>query len=314
MDVLPVHYRAALLLILALTGSNANPSAARGAQNTPPPFQISVAVDLVVLHASVQDRRGQFIAGLRREDFEVFEDGVRQSLRVFQHEDLAATVGLVIDHSGSMAPKLAEVKSAAGIVARSGHADDELFVVNFNERVTVGLPKGTAFSSNPNDIENAIWRTPTGGMTALYDALGIALDRLKTGSRERKALIVVSDGGDNASSRHLAEVMNQAERSSAIIYTIGIFDAEDPDKNPGVLKRLAQTTGGSAFFPAAPGELNGIAVAIARDLRNQYTLGYVSTNASHAGGWRAIRVRAKNAQEGKLQVRTRSGYFAGDAQ
>ena len=309
-----VHYRAAFLLIPALTGSNGNPLVSADAQNMPPPFQISVAVDLVVLHASVQDRRGQFIAGLRQEDFEVFEDGVRQSLRVFQHEDLAATVGLVIDHSGSMAPKLAEVKSAAGIVARSGHADDELFVVNFNERVTVGLPTGTAFSSNPNDIENAIWRTPTGGMTALYDALAIALDRLKNGSRERKALVVVSDGGDNASSRHLAEIMNQAERSSAIIYTIGIFDAEDPDKNPGVLKRLAHTTGGRAFFPAAPGELNGIAVAIARDLRSQYTIGYVSTNASHTGGWRAIRARAKSAQEGKLQVRTRSGYFASGAQ
>jgi len=134
---------------------------------------------------------------------------------------------------------------------------------------------------------------------------------LEAGSRDKKVLIVISDGGDNASAHSLAEVLSMAEQSSALVYTIGIFDDEDPDRNPTVLKRLAQATGGEAFLPAEPNQVVTVCERIARDIRNQYTLGYVSSNIARPGTYRAVRVIAKATGNGKLPVRTRSGYIAG---
>jgi len=274
-------------------------------------FQISVDVALVVLHATVSDRQGGFVSNLGKQDFEVYEDGVPQRIRLFGNEDIPVTVGLVVDHSTTMGPKLPEVTAAARTFVQSSNRDDEMFVVNFNETVSLGLPGAMRFTDRTGELESAIAVAPTGGQTALYDAIAKALETLQAGSRDKKVLIVVSDGGDNASRCSLAQVMRLAAQSSAIIYTIGVFDGDDPDRNPGMLKHLAQATGGEAFFPNELSEVVAICEGIARDIRHQYTIGYVPTNLRRDGAYRAIRVRASAKGHDRLQVRTRTGYVAG---
>lgn len=209
-----------------------------------------------------------------------------------------------------MRPKLAEVTAAARTFVQSSNPDDQMFVVNFNETVSMGLPDTIRFTASSAELAGAIWRAPAVGETALYDAVVKALERLRQGSRDKKVLIVISDGGDNASAQSLAQVTNIAVRSSAIIYAIGLFDEDNPDRNPGVLNRLAQATGGEAFFPNRLSEATAICEHIARDIRHQYTIGYVPLNLTHDGAYRAIRVRARAKSHGRLSVRTRTGYVA----
>jgi VWFA-related protein len=301
-----------LLLLMGLTGyaGRQDPSPA-GQDRDSGSFRISVDVALVVLPATVSDRQGGFVSNLGEGDFEVYEDGVRQRIRLFRNEDVPVTVGLVVDHSTTMRPKLAEVTAAARTFVRSSNRDDEMFVVNFNEIASLGLPGAIRFTDRANELESAIGNAPAEGQTALYDAIAKALEELRAGSRDRKALIVVSDGGDNASAHSLAEVMKLAGQSNAVIYTIGVFDEEDPDRNPGVLKRLAQATGGQAFLPGQLSEVVDVCERIARDIRHQYTIGYVPIDSTHDGAHRAIRVVARASGRGRLSVRTRTGYIAG---
>ncbi len=168
-----------------------------------------------------------------------------------------------------------------------------------------------SFTNRAEELESAISRTPATGMTALYDAVVVALRRLQAGSRDKRALIVISDGGDNASKHNLNQLLKIADQSSAVMYAIGIFDEDDPDRNPDVLRRLARTTGGEAYFPSPPNTVVAICERIARDIRNQYTLGYVSSIAGQPGVYRTIRVVAGGTADGKLLVRARSGYIAG---
>jgi len=273
-------------------------------------FKLSVSVDLVALQATVHDRNNSYVSGLREQDFEVYEGGVRQAIRLFRHEDVPVTIGLVIDHSGSMHRKLAHVAAAARTFVESSNPEDQMFVVNFNEKATLGLPASIPFSDRAEDLARAISNAPAAGQTALYDAIVKAQERLQAGSRERKVLIVISDGGDNASAHKLPEVLKLAEESSALVYTIGIFDEEDADRNPVVLRRLARATGGEAFFPQRLDDVVAICQRIARDIRHQYTIGYVASGASQPDAWRAVRVVAHQGKQ-KLSVRTRSGYIAG---
>lgn len=277
----------------------------------PEPFRISVNVDLVVLNVSVRDRGGLFAAGLREGDFEVFEDGARQSIRLFRNEDIPVTVGLVVDHSGSMRHKLNDVVTAARTFVQASSPEDEMFVVNFSDRATLGLPASIPFTNHVDALARAIANTPAAGMTALYDSLILARAHLQNGSREKKVLIVISDGGDNASRHRLPEVLKIAQQSKILIYTIGIFDAEDPDRNPGVLRRLAGATGGETYFPDHTREVVTICERIAHDIRHQYTIGYVSGKTVKPGTYRTIQVIARDAAKRKLLVRTRPGYVAG---
>jgi len=274
-------------------------------------FRIAVDVPLVVLQATVTDRQGSVVTNLGERDFQVYENGVPQHIQLFKNEDIPVAVGLVIDHSASMSPKLAEVTAAARAFVRSSNREDEVFVVNFNEIASLGLPPSVRFTDSTADLERAIMASPTRGQTALYDAIARALEQLQTGSREKKVLIVVSDGGDNASKLGLDQVMKLAEESSAVIYTVGLFDEQDPDRNPGVLKRVARATGGEAFLPGELGEVVAICERIARDIRHQYTFGYAPSNPARDGSYRAIRVLARSNGPGKLSVRTRKGYIAG---
>jgi VWFA-related protein len=303
----------ALVFLIGVAGHASSQASASTDGQEPEPFKIAVNVDLVVLQATVRDHKGSIVSDVREQDFEVYEDGVRQSIRLFKHEDIPVTVGLVIDHSGSMHHKLPDVVAAARTFVRSSNPEDQMFVVNFNEHVTLGLPGEMSFSNRSEELESAIWRTSTAGQTALYDAVAEALERLRAGSRDKKVLIVISDGGDNASVHSLAEVLKMAGQSSAVVYTIGIFDQQDEDQNPGVLRHLARATGGEAFFPEQLDEVVPICERIARDIRHQYTIGYFPTSKAQPGVYRAIRVTA-NGPAGKLSVRARSGYIAGGEQ
>jgi VWFA-related protein len=300
-----------LLIVLAGYAGPQAPPATLGSNSGS--FQISVDVALLVLHATVSDRQGGFVSDLGERDFVVYEDGVPQRIRLFRNEDIPVAVGLVVDHSTTMWPKLAEVAAAARTFVRSSNPDDEMFVVNFNEQVFQGLPGAFRFTNSTVELENAIMSGPTEGQTALYDAIAKALEDLRASSRDKKVLIVVSDGGDNASAHTLAKVMNLAEQSSTVIYTVGLFEQDDPDRNPRVLKRLAQVTGGEAFLPHELGEVVSICEGIARDIRHQYTIGYVPTDLTRNGAYHAIRVVAGAKGRDRLSVRTRTGYRVGGA-
>jgi Ca-activated chloride channel family protein len=275
------------------------------------PFSIAVDVNLVTLQASVHDRQSRDVANLAQQNFALYEDGVRQTIRMFRREDVPVTVGLVVDHSGSMREKLNEVLLAASTFAESSNPMDDIFVVNFNEDVFYGLNGASQFTDKPQELRDAIGRGPVTGQTALYDAIAAALEKLGAGHWEKKVLVVISDGGDNASKHTLADITAMAERSNAVIYTIGIYSDNDAEAKPGVLRRLAETTGGESFFPKQLTELTPISAHIAHDIRNQYMLGYVSTNMKQDGTHRNIRLVAEApGSAGKLRVRTRKGYIA----
>ena len=300
-----------LLFLLIMPPSNVRPqkySMSPGSQADQ--FTIAVKVSTVVLHATVLDSKGILVSGLDKGDFQVFEDGVPQPIDSFSHEDIPVTVGLVVDNSGSMGPKRSEVIAAALAFARSSNPQDQMFVVNFNEKVSFGLPDDTPFTDEAAQLRVALSGIAADGMTALYDAVAAALEHLKKGNRDKKVLIVISDGGDNASTHKLAQIMAMAGQSDAITYTIGLFDIDDLDRNPGVLKQLAKGTGGEAFLPGSVKKVVPICERIARDIRNQYAIAYVPANGKQDGTYRVIQVKAGAKGRGRLVVRTRAGYYA----
>jgi Ca-activated chloride channel family protein len=303
----PGHGVAVAWLLLVVFAGGARPCG-----QEPDTFKLSTNVNLVVLDVTVRDRSGRSVSDLSRQNFAVYEDGVSQSIGLFLHEDIPVAVGLVIDHSGSMRAKLPEVIAGAQAFVQTSNPDDRLFVVNFNERVTLGLPVAMTFTNRSDELGHAISTTPAAGMTALYDALIRSLERLHLGQRDKKVLIVISDGGDNASTHKLADVLKMAAQSRTVIYPIGIFEPEDPDRNPDVLRRLAAATGGEAFFPHQPDQVVTTCERIARDIRSQYTIGYVPNTATRPGVYRSIRVVAGGTADGKLSVHARSGYIAGE--
>jgi VWFA-related protein len=222
------------------------------------------------------------------------------------------TVGIVVDQSGSMLPKRPEVITAALAFIHASNPQDEIFVVNFNERARRGLPDKQLFSDNGDELRAALWKGMPEGRTALYDAIEMSLHQLDMGRRDKKTLVVISDGGDNVSKHNLQEVMQDALRSLATIYTVGIFDADDPERNPAVLERLAHTSGGGVYFPKQLEQIVPVCKQIAKDIRTRYTIGYIPPAQGKAE--RSIKVVAAAPGHGKLMVRTRSRYaFAPDA-
>jgi Ca-activated chloride channel homolog len=273
-------------------------------------FTIKSNVNVVLLHTTVRDRDGNLVGQLKKDNFQIYEDGALQQIQSFSREDVPVTVGLVVDNSGSMIPKRPEVIAAALAFVRSSNSQDQMFVVNFNERVSFGLPRSMPFTDQPDQLNLAFSRTATTGKTALYDAISDAVEHLTLGKHDKKALIVVSDGGDNASRHTLSETMALAIKSDAMIYTIGLFGLDDPDRNPRVLKELAKATGGDAFFPETTKDVRTICERIAQEIRNQYTVTYVSTNTKQDGSFRKIAVKVKAPGFAHLKVRARSGYYA----
>jgi Ca-activated chloride channel family protein len=274
-------------------------------------YRIRTNVDRVVLPVTVVDRKGELVPGLAQQDFAVYEDGRPQHIRSFFYRDVPVTVGLVIDGSSSMLPKRGNAILAALHFLRLSNPADEVFLVSFNEKVYFGLPEATPFSGDPSRLREALLAFPSRGRTALYDGVAAALRHLARGSRDKKALVVVSDGGDNASISSFRQLLDAVQRSDAIVYTIALLDERDSNRNIGVLKKLARSTGGEAFLPLTAAELPGICEHVAGVLRSQYTVGYAPANENHDGAYRRIEVVATAPGSGrKLVVRTRSGYYA----
>ena len=268
---------------------------------------ISVETTLVVLPVRVTGADGDFVSGLAEEQFRVHEDGKPQPITLFRQEDTPVTVGLVVDHSRSMGPKLAGVAAAVSAFAQSSNPEDEMFVVDFSDNVSLEMPGGKPFTSNPRELAQAVSAVSARGMTALYDAVAEGLNHLQLGQWDKKALVIVSDGGDNASARKYADILELAHRSQAVIYAIVLVGASE-EENPSVLRRLCKDTGGLAFFPSEGQSVSDISAIIARDLRQQYTLGF---NPEKKSGdvYRKIHVEVSAPGRGKLRVRTRAGYY-----
>ena len=273
-----------------------------------PEFIVRSDVRLLVLDVSVKDRRGRFVPGLEKENFAVFEDGKPQQITVFAHDDLPVTVGILVDESFSMKPKRAEVLEAAEAFIRESNPQDEIFVLSFNDRVRHGLPSNMNFSSDLEQLRAALERGVPEGKTALYDAVEAGLEQLKLGRREKKALVLISDGGDNASIHTRREIMELVERRPATIYTIGIYDEGDPDRTPGLLRQLAEISGGEAYFPESIAGMAGVCHRIAEDLKVRYTVGYVPQASAGNNPLRRLRVRVSLPGHETATVLARSSY------
>lgn len=271
-------------------------------------FTIRSDVRLVLLDVSVSDRRGSSVSRLSKENFQVLENGRPQRISIFAKEDLPVTVGILVDESFSMTPKRNEVLTAAQTFIEESNPHDEVFVLNFNDRVTRGLPEPMLFSDDIQQLRSALHRGVPQGKTALYDAIAAGLEQLKLGRRDKKTLIAISDGGDNASRHKRGEVVDLVERSASTVYTIGLYDREDPDRDPGLLKSLARISGGEAYFPASAAGMVPVCRRIANDIRARYTIGYLPPAQNGAGSLRHIRVRVTAPGRTGLTARTRSIY------
>jgi VWFA-related protein len=269
----------------------------------------SASSDLVVLAASVTDKEGGFVEGVGPERFAIYDEGQRQPITLFSNDDIPVSVGLIIDNSGSMRPKVGEVIAATVAFARLSHPEDELFALAFSDQVREAL-KDRAFllAGDIAALERAVSSLRPDGRTALYDAVMAGLDRLDEGSRARKVLIIMSDGGDNTSRATLNQVLERARHSDATIYTIGLFEPDDPDANPGVLKSLAHMTGGERFLPRSASPLLLACQRIARDIRSGYTIAFEP--AKRDGKYHRIEVEVDRADGRRLAVRARPGYVA----
>jgi Ca-activated chloride channel family protein len=263
----------------------------------------------VVLPVVVTEKDGRYVSDLASDRFAVFDNGRRIPIELFTNEDTPVTVGLVVDASGSMRPKIGEVVAASMAFARASNPDDELFAVRFNDDVADAVTdRRFLLAGDIGMLEAAMSAVRPDGRTALYDGIIAALDHLEQGSHARKVLIVMSDGGDNASDATLDAVLKRARDSNAAIYTIGLFTDDDLDRNPGTLKKLADATGGERYLPRSPGDLLRACSRIAREIRSGYTIGYVPPDRD--GAFHRVRVIVDPAPPRRLNVRTRPGYFA----
>ena len=285
-----------------------HPALPAGPAQQEPSFR-SASTELVVLPVVVSEKHGSYVSDLPRDRFVVYDNGRRMSIEFFSNEDSPVTIGLIIDASSSMRTKIGEVAAAAIAFARSSNPDDELFALRFNDDVRNAVGRDGFLRAGDHDaLSGALLSIRPEGRTALYDALLAGLDRLDQGARARKALVLISDGGDNASAAKLDVVLQRARKSNAAIYTIGLFDADDPDRNPGALKSLARDTGGERFLPRSAGPLMTACQHIARDIRAGYTIGYAPPDRD--GHFHRVRVQIEPADPRHLDIRTRPGYFA----
>lgn len=303
------RFNSALLAVAISLAGLATPASAQPASDAEESdYVMSTEVDLVVLDVSVVDRKGRYVFGLDESVFRVFEEEEPQEIELFRKEDAPVTAGILIDASSSMRKKRLETARAARAFVDGGVAADELFVMHFNERVRLSMPPGNPFSADKDLIKASLGAASVGGQTALYDAVVAALEHSSRGRHQRKALLVFSDGGDNASRHDLDFVKRRLEESKATAYLIGLFDARDPDRNPGVLKKLAKISGGQAHFPKQMDQVIDICREIAREIRARYTIGYTPSRRGREGDFRDVKVVVAAAGDGPLTARTRPGY------
>jgi Ca-activated chloride channel family protein len=272
------------------------------------PHAISVTSELVVLPVNVTDTKGNFVSGLTGDNFHVYEGSRLQDLTVFQKEDAPVSVGLIVDHSGSMELKLPNVSTAISEFAHSGNPEDEMFVVDFNDKVVIEPLNGKPFTNDAMELGKALEAVSAHGRTALYDAVAAGLEHLQLSHLQRKALVVISDGGDNASLSKRSDILALARQSQVMIYSIVLQDGLTKEQDPKVLRQLSEDTGGVAFFPGSPQSVIESSGQIARDLREQYVLGFVPEKHGSGNTFRKVQVKVTTFDNGKVHVRTRAGY------
>ncbi|HEU5451299.1 MAG TPA: VWA domain-containing protein [Terriglobales bacterium] len=266
-------------------------------------------VQEVVLHATVVDEKHRIVTNLAKGDFQVFENGQPQQISSFRRQDVPVALGIVIDNSGSMRDKRAAVNQAAINLVKASNPQDEVFIVNFNDEYYLDQD----FTDQIPKLKDALERIESRGGTALYDAVVASADHLKKNARlEKKVLLVVTDGEDNASRESLEQAIRylQAENGPTV-YTIGILGEERQRRARRALQEMAEDTGGIAFLPKDLSEVDSITQEIAHDIRNQYIIGYKPSTPQSRGGYRTVKVEARAPGYKHLLVRTRSGYYAG---
>ena len=294
--------------------------AAQKARDPQRPFTIPVDVQLVQIPVSVQDKDGKPVDGLTKENFQVYEDKALQTISFFKHEDVPVSLGLVIDNSGSMRNKRERVNISALSFARESNPEDETFIVNFDDSAYLEQE----FTGSIGDLMDALDNLDTRGETALYDAVYLSVDHVvKQGHKDKKAILLVSDGVDNTSKYKYEEVIKILKESQVTLYAIGLLEEDGGGglfgrspvrKARDTLTKFAEATGGAAYFPKSIDDLEELCRHIAHDLRNHYTIGYTPTNNKQDGTWREIRVNVtppKSMAAQKITVpRYKNGYFA----
>jgi Ca-activated chloride channel homolog len=262
---------------------------------------------LVVLHATVTNRRGELVSDLDRAAFTVYEDGRRQPISLFRRGDVPVSLGLVIDNSGSMRLLRAKVEKAALAFVRASNPLDDVFVLNFADKAHVDVP----LTRDVSVLEAGIARVDSIGGTAMRDAVLLAEDYLRQhASHDRRVLLLITDGNDNASSASIDQLRKTVEQSSTAVFAMGLFREDSPSVGHGreELDHLTELTGGMAYYPASVDQIDSIVLEIARQVRNEYTIGYAPVNQAFDGRYRAIRLKVTGP--GGPSVRTRPGYWA----
>lgn len=285
--------------------------ATTGAGRAKPGSLIRMNVDMVLVPITVTDPMNRLVTGLEQEDFQLFENNGPQKIRTFAAEDAPVSIGIIMDLSGSMTSKLIRAREAIVQFVKTANPEDEFFVIGFNDRPELIED----FTSSVEDIQARLATVRSGHRTALLDAIYYGVAKMKDAKHERKALLVVSDGGDNRSRYTEGEVRSQVRESDVEIYSIGIFDpyAATPEERTGpiLLNELCEETGGRLFRVDDVSEMADIAEKISTELRNQYVIGYTPKNISRDGKWRKVKVKL-NPPSGlpPLTVHARTGYYA----
>jgi len=271
-------------------------------------FKLNVDVNLVEVHVNVVDEKDRPVGNLTKENFRVFEDRVQQDLAVFKHEDIPVSLGLVIDNSRSIEPRKQRLDAAALSFVRRGNPEDETFVLHFDDTARVDRD----FTASISELEDALASVKPFGQTAIYDALILGLDHMDGAKHPKKAILLITDGVDNSSKHTLDEAVEATKRSHVAVYTVGLLSASGGEKVEDSLLRIAEASGGRAYFPQTADEAAAVMDRVARDLREQYTLGYFPMNALQDGSWRSVRVEVilPLKTSAKLNANYRHGYYA----
>lgn len=267
--------------------------------------------EAVLLPVRVVDSHGRAVAGLLRENFRVYDEGRLQTITAFSSGPMPATLGLALDYSVSMRAKLSAVLEAVDAFTHTLQADDEVFALWFNDAVSASAPGQPLFARAPADALAELSRARAMGATALYDGVVEGLTRLQAGTKSRKALIVISDGGDNRSQHTLETLIASAHRANAVVYAVGLIDTPRDRRAERILQRIAAESGGAAYFAASPEEVGPLLADVARDLRDQYTLAFVPDESAGNRGVHRIKVTVSAPGAGRVKVRTRPSYEPG---
>jgi Ca-activated chloride channel homolog len=302
----------ALTTAMLAGGSPAGPASsavrAQDPQNQRPSF--SIKSELVMLNVTVKDKSKRYLDGLPRDAFTVFENGQAQPVRFFMNEDAPVTIGLLIDNSGSMQPNRNLVVAAATAFAETSNPQDDIFALAFDDEVRAALATESPFTNDPAVLREALQRTvTTRGRTALYDAIARGLEYVEQGTHDRKVLVIVSDGSDNASSVAFDEVFRKAQSSNVVVYAVALLDPVEVQPRPKRLKDFAEVSGGELFKPDSVKEVKDVLQRIANEIRHTYVMAYEPADGLRSPGLRRLRVAVRTPGNQKVSVRTRAGYL-----